>query len=288
MHLLTFPLHFKIMNPLTNPLLARSLDQVTATLQYFAYQPNFLEQLRVAFGDDFDSSVALGIRQLFQAGNFSLIPDLQVLANGELGAANGAYAGELDEIFVSSDFLAQRQGDVAAVTNLLLEEFGHKLDRLLNGHVDSPGDEGAIFAALAQGQTLSTDTLAQLRAEDDHRTIVVDGMVMLAMTTSMVVLAMITSMVGMVMTLSMVVLAMTPSMVRLAMTASMVVLTMTTLVGGLAMTSSMVMRGMMNSMVMMAMMTSLVVPEQTHSMVAMVTTPTSSITLAISSPKAQA
>jgi Ca2+-binding RTX toxin-like protein len=162
------------MNPLTNPLLARSLAQVTATLQYFAYQPNFLEQLRVAFGDDFDSSVALGIRQLFQAGDFSLIPDLQVLSNGELGAANGAYAGELDEIFVSSDFLAG-QGDIAAIANLLLEEFGHKLDRLLNGNVDSPGDEGAIFAALAQGQILSTDALAQLRAEDDHRTILVDG-----------------------------------------------------------------------------------------------------------------
>jgi Ca2+-binding RTX toxin-like protein len=174
MHLLTFPLHFKIMNPLTNPLLAQSLAQVTVTLQYFAYQPNFLEQLRVAFGDDFDSSVALGIRQLFQSGDFSLIPDLQVLSNGELGAANGAYAGDLDEIFVSSDFLAG-QGDVAAITNLLLEEFGHKLDRLLNGNVDSPGDEGAIFAALSQGQNLSTDALAQLRAEDDHRTISVDG-----------------------------------------------------------------------------------------------------------------
>jgi Ca2+-binding RTX toxin-like protein len=163
------------MNPLTNPLLAQSLAQVTATLQYFAYQPNFLEQLRVTFGDDFDSSVALGIRQLFQSGDFSLIPDLQILSNGELGSANGAYAGDLDEIFVSSDFLAQRQGDVAAIANLLLEEFGHKLDRLLNGNVDSPGDEGAIFAALAQGQTLSTDELAQLRAEDDHRTISVDG-----------------------------------------------------------------------------------------------------------------
>jgi hypothetical protein len=49
------------MNPLTNPLLAQSLAQATATLQYFAYQPNFLEQLRVAFGDEFDSSVACTI-----------------------------------------------------------------------------------------------------------------------------------------------------------------------------------------------------------------------------------
>jgi Ca2+-binding RTX toxin-like protein len=163
------------MNLLTNSLLAQSLTQATTRLQNFAQQPDFLEQLRVAFGDRFDSNLALDIASQFRSGDFSLIPDLRILSNGELGDANGAYAGDLDEIFVSSDFLAQRQGDVPAITNLLLEEFGHKLDRLLNRNVDSPGDEGAIFAALAQGQALSTDELAQLRAEDDHRTIVVDG-----------------------------------------------------------------------------------------------------------------
>jgi Ca2+-binding RTX toxin-like protein len=162
------------MNTLTNSLLAHSLDRATAKLQQFATQPNFLEQLRLAFGDTFDSNVALAIGNQFRSGDFSLIPDVRVLGNGELGTANGAYAGELDEIFVSLDFLAL-QGDVPAITNLLLEEFGHKLDRLLNGNVDSPGDEGAIFAALAQGQALSTDVLAQLQSEDDHRVISVDG-----------------------------------------------------------------------------------------------------------------
>jgi Ca2+-binding RTX toxin-like protein len=159
----------------TNSLLSQAQSQAQIELQKFAQQPDFLAQLQVAFGDDFDQNIALGIANQFRSGDFSLIPDVRVLTNGELGDANGAYAGDLDEIFVSSDFLAQRQGDVPAITNLLLEEFGHKLDRLLNGNVDSPGDEGAIFAALAQGQTLSTDALAQLRAEDDHRTIAVDG-----------------------------------------------------------------------------------------------------------------
>jgi Ca2+-binding RTX toxin-like protein len=159
----------------TNLLLSQAYSQATTRLQNFAQQPDFLARLQVAFGDRFDSNLALDIASQFQSGDFSLIPDLRILSNGELGDTNGAYAGDLDEIFVSSDFLAQRQGDVPAIANLLLEEFGHKLDRLLNGNVDSPGDEGAIFAALSQGQALSTDALAQLRAEDDHRTIVVDG-----------------------------------------------------------------------------------------------------------------
>ena len=61
------------------------------------------------------------------------------------------------------------------VTELLLEEIGHKIDRLLNGSIDSPGDEGAIFRLLATGQNLSADTLAELKIEDDHATIKVDG-----------------------------------------------------------------------------------------------------------------
>jgi hypothetical protein len=172
------------MNPSTNPLLAQSLAQATAILGQFAAQPNFLAQLRVAFGDNFDSNVALGIRNQFLSGDFSLIPDVRVLTNRELGTANGAYAGDLDEIFVASDFLAGHvgpalsgvEGDVAAVSELLVEEVGHKLDRLLNGGVDSPGDEGNIFRLLATGQGLSAETLAGLRTQDDHAAIVVDGL----------------------------------------------------------------------------------------------------------------
>jgi Ca2+-binding RTX toxin-like protein len=157
----------------TNLLLSQAHSQAKTKVQIFVQQPDFLAQLQVAFGDDFDQNIALGIASQFQSGDFSLIPDIQVLTNGELDSANGAYAADLDRIFVSSDFLLR--GDVSAITNLLLEEIGHKLDRVLNGSIDSPGDEGAIFAAIAQGQTLSTDALAQLRAEDDHRTISVDG-----------------------------------------------------------------------------------------------------------------
>jgi Ca2+-binding RTX toxin-like protein/protocatechuate 3,4-dioxygenase beta subunit len=163
------------MNPLTNLLLQQGLTQATAILQQFAGQTNFLAQLRTAFGDNFDSQIGLGVGSQFQAGDFSLVPEIRVLNRGELGIANGAYAGDLDEIFVSADFLAGQQGDVNAIAELLLEEIGHKLDRLLNGNVDSPGDEGAIFRLLATGQGLSAETLARLRTQDDRAVMMVDG-----------------------------------------------------------------------------------------------------------------
>jgi Ca2+-binding RTX toxin-like protein len=163
------------MNSLANSLIAQSLTQATDRLQQFAQQPNFLEQLRVAFGDNFDSNVGLEIGLQFQSGDFNLIPDIHVLSNGELGTANGAYAGALDEIFVSSDFLAGYSGDVTAVTELLLEEIGHKIDRVLNGNLDSPGDEGAIFRHLVTGRVLAAETLAGLKNQDDHTVISVNG-----------------------------------------------------------------------------------------------------------------
>jgi hypothetical protein len=159
----------------TTSLLDRGFAQATAQLRHFAKQDDFLAQLHIAFGDDFDRQIAEEIANQLQAGNWSILPKLQVLTEGELGTANGAYAEDLDTILVSSDFLDRVEDDVNAVAELLLEEIGHKLDCLLNGGVDSPGDEGAIFLLLATGYPLSEQTLAGLRSIDDHAVITVGG-----------------------------------------------------------------------------------------------------------------
>jgi hypothetical protein len=151
------------------------LELVKAQLTQLATQANFETVLTTAFGTKIDRTKLFNLRQQWLRGDFSLIQPIDILTHGELGNANGGYAASEDKIFVSSDFLAAHQNNPAAITNLLIEEFGHKLDRIFNGNIDSAGDEGAIFAALAQGQTLSNDALAKLRAENDHRTIFVNG-----------------------------------------------------------------------------------------------------------------
>jgi Ca2+-binding RTX toxin-like protein len=158
----------------SNAILSQAQSQAQNTLQQFARQPNFVEQLQVAFGNNFDVKIATGIANQLQAGDFSLIPELRILSNGELGTANGAFAADINQILVSADFLSQHSNDINATTELLLEEIGHKLDTLLNGNTDTPGDEGAIFRLLATGQTLSPDILAGLRATDDQGTITLD------------------------------------------------------------------------------------------------------------------
>jgi Ca2+-binding RTX toxin-like protein len=151
----------------------QSLQAVQNQLALFAAQGNFDAIMTTAFGSRLDRAKLQLLRQQWLSGNFSVIPDIQILSQGELGTANGAYAASLDKIFVSSDFLA-RTSD-SQVTTLILEEVGHRIDQLLNGGVDSAGDEGEIFSRLVNGENLSASTLAALRAEDDRGVITVGG-----------------------------------------------------------------------------------------------------------------
>ncbi|MDM3863246.1 MAG: hypothetical protein PT118_26235, partial [Aphanizomenon gracile PMC644.10] len=89
-----------------------------------------------------------------------------------LGGANGAYASSENRIYLSNTFVAG--ASLAAISGVLLEEIGHFVDAKIN-QTDSAGDEGAIFAALVQGQNLDVETLRVLKAEDDHSTITLNN-----------------------------------------------------------------------------------------------------------------
>ena len=101
---------------------------------------------------------------------------LRQLVNGENGpdilvaphslathGAHGAYAASEQTIYLA-DSLLQRPDDLLSV---LLEELGHWVDHQVNA-VDTAGDEGAMFAALVQGQQLSAAQWSMLQTEDDH------------------------------------------------------------------------------------------------------------------------
>jgi Ca2+-binding RTX toxin-like protein len=151
------------------------LDLAKSQLFQLATLTNFESIFTTAFGTNIDPTKIRQLRKQWLMGNFSVIPQIEVLTHGELGGASGGYAASEDKIFISSDFLAQHQGNPQAIAGLLLEEIGHKLDRVFNGNIDSPGDEGEIFSRLVRGENLSASTLARLKAEDDRAVITVGG-----------------------------------------------------------------------------------------------------------------
>ncbi|QPN69363.1 hypothetical protein [Synechococcus sp. CBW1108] len=96
----------------------------------------------------------------------------------ELNGAAAAYAAQghtgTERIYVNADWLASGPG-AAEISQVLLEETGHAIDQRLNAELDSPGDEGELFAALLLGQSLSEGQLVRISVDADHQIMALDG-----------------------------------------------------------------------------------------------------------------
>jgi len=138
----------------------------------FAQSDGFWANWQTAFGRNHDVIKATELRQQWQSRDFSELPSIEVVSGEILGIANGAYASSNNKIYLSESFL--NTASPAAIVNVILEEIGHYVDAQIN-QVDSVGDEGAIFAALVQGEVLSPSVLAQLKTEDDGGWLEVNG-----------------------------------------------------------------------------------------------------------------
>nr|NCR55704.1 calcium-binding protein [Microcystis aeruginosa L211-07] len=147
---------------------------ISGKLQQFANDSAFDDKIQVAFGTAVNTDE---LQSQWQAGDLTGFPIMEIVAGNHLNGANGAYAIVNNRIYLSYEFLSQNQGNLGAIVALLLEEYGHYVDGVLNS-TDAPGDEGAIFSALVLGESLSEEALAYMKAEDDAGVISVDGQAM--------------------------------------------------------------------------------------------------------------
>lgn len=155
-----------------------TLDEATSTarryLSEIASGEDFITKIAIAFGDSFDAAKAEGLRQEWLAGDFYSLPPIEIRSAAEINGANGAFSADTNTIYLSKEYIAQNGSDVGAIADVLLEEIGHSVDSRINIS-DAPGDEGAIFSALARGLQLDEATLQGLKAEDDTATVILDG-----------------------------------------------------------------------------------------------------------------
>ncbi len=127
------------------------LPDVYATLTRFAGRDDFEAVMKQAFGTTYDPAFINTIRQQWLVGDFSSLPQVEILSGKQLQWANAAYARSTHTIYFSRDFLSQYGGNAEAVKSVFLEEIGHYLDWKINAS-DTPGDEGGvIFSALCVG-----------------------------------------------------------------------------------------------------------------------------------------
>ncbi len=155
-----------------DPLLLVPLNAVINRLQSLLNEPNFTDKINLVFGNSWNIQQAEALLQDLTSGK--KLPKLEIITSTEINGGCGAFDRINNTIYISRELLAKNINNPDVITNVLLEEFGHYLDAQLNAP-DTPGDEGAIFAAIAQGKELSSSEIAVLKAEDDTTTISVGG-----------------------------------------------------------------------------------------------------------------
>jgi len=153
-------------------LLQATLNKTYDQLKNFAGLNDFWNLFEIAFGTQYDHTVATNLRSQWLVGDFSSFPQIEVLDSSILGNASGAYGTSTNKIYLAANFLdTATETDIIAV---LLEEYGHFIDAHIN-QTDSAGDEGDIFSNLVRGNSLSAGTLQALKGENDWATITVGG-----------------------------------------------------------------------------------------------------------------
>ena len=124
---------------------------------------------------DLDRAVS-ALCQALVAGDFSV--DVQLRSGSELQGAMGAFTASGPDgrahIYLNADWV-QRGQSASQIERVLLEEMGHAFDQRVHGGVDTRGDEGALFAALATGHAPTELQRAALAADVDRTTLVLDG-----------------------------------------------------------------------------------------------------------------
>ena len=148
------------------------LDLTAKRLSIFAKSDNFWNIFGTVFGTEYDLNIASTLQSQWQAGDLSQVPVVEIISSSILGTANGAYAIGTNKIYLSDTFVAT--ATTAAVSAVLLEEIGHFVDAKVN-QIDRSGDEGELFSALVQGQTLTDRDLARIGTENDTATISINN-----------------------------------------------------------------------------------------------------------------
>ncbi len=159
-------------------MLAIAIAQTKEILQHFAEDPaRFAEVMAAVFGGETNQTKQGQFRQQWQQGKWQegefVLPEVRVLSSSAMGLqVVGAYSKQTAQIYLSEALIASQ--DLHLIRRVLLEEIGHAIDDQLNS-IETPGDEGDLFAALVLGENLTPAKIAAIRQEDDHGWVWVDG-----------------------------------------------------------------------------------------------------------------
>jgi Ca2+-binding RTX toxin-like protein len=155
--------------------LADAITSAMKQLKQFAADPMFTDKLQKALGNQWKAETGQALIEQVLRNGFSNDSEvkLEIHAATEL-KAQGAFAAQTNTIYLFEDFLSRNVDNPEIIAAVLLEELGHYLDAQLNAS-DSPGDEGAMFAAIVQNHAISEENWQVLKTENDFAFLLEDG-----------------------------------------------------------------------------------------------------------------
>lgn len=158
----------------SNPLITPALLLTNKALINIFDSSHGNEILRNTFSESFDLNAANNWLRIETSNNFSNFPSLEILSNSEINNADGAYSADNNTIYLATEFVNQNLDNPDAISNVILEEYGHFLDSRFNAF-DTPGDEGALFTNYVQQKPLTKSQLIAIRAENDLAQVAIDN-----------------------------------------------------------------------------------------------------------------
>ena len=162
------------MNPSLSLVVARSLlltqDALTALVN--STQANTI--LRVIFGSGFDVDGVIAALMADSDSNWVGFPGIKLVNTQKINYADGAYSQDTDTIYLAREFIEENRDRPQVISDVILEEYGHFLDARFNPK-DTPGDEGYLFAGLAQNRFFTPEVIASIRAESDTANVFINN-----------------------------------------------------------------------------------------------------------------
>jgi hypothetical protein len=147
---------------LCHSVLDNTLHNLHSKLSEFAMRPNYLSQMRIAFGSSLDTNQATALANSWVKEDADSFPPIEILSSDVLHGANGAFSHLTNTIYVSNEFLTRNASNPDELTGLLLEEYGHYFSTQINDF-EVIGDEGQIFSFLVQNLSKCDIALMNLR-----------------------------------------------------------------------------------------------------------------------------
>jgi hypothetical protein len=141
---------------------------LSSILSNFAISAEFTTLMREVFGQNINTET---LQQQWLNQNCTL-PTVEIVNTSVINGALGAYSPQTDKIYLSQELIDSNDTDL--ITRVLLEEYGHHVDALLNV-TDTIGDEGELFSAIVGGVSLSETQLNAILQENDTATITIQG-----------------------------------------------------------------------------------------------------------------